>query len=311
MAEYLVVTHIAPDFDALCGCWLMARRLEEQGHTVKLAFVRAGETPGGVKVDSDPHVIHIDTGRGRFDHHREGDRFSCSSLLVARELGINKDPAYQRIIQMARESDAGKGQGYGSLPLLVHTRNRYHPPEQVARRTFEDLDDLLAMEQERAEALGELSSKLRWCKTGLGWACVYEVPADSAGFFRVKAQEHKEHPAVLTIARDPETGFVQISSWDRQGRKQIDLTWVANAVVQAEERKRGLPPSGEYYSQSKKTPPSGKLTGRNWFLHESRGLIACGTAKHPIPPDQLTCLSFAELVQIVIASLEEMHKVMS
>lgn len=311
MAKYTLVTHEHPDFDGLLGVWQMARYLESQGHAVKLAFVPAGETLDGMEVDSDPHIIHIDTGKGKFDHHQEGDRFFCSSLLVARELGINKDLAYQRIIQMARESDAGSGQGYGSLPLLVHTRNRYHPPEEVARRTFEDLDDLLAMEQKRAEALEDLSSKLRWYKTGLGWVCAYEVPADSAGFFRAKAQKHKIHPAAVTITHDPETGFVQVSSWDRQGRKQIDLTWVANAVVQAEERKRGLPPSEEYYSQSSKTPPSGKLTGRNWFLHESRGFLACGTAKSPIPPKQVTQIPFEELVAIVVASLEEMHRAMS
>lgn len=81
---------------------------------------------------------------------------------------------------------------------------------------------------------------------------------------------------------------------------------VVNAIVQAEERKRSLPPAEEYYSQMKKTPESGKLPGLAWFLHETRGLVACGTAKHPIPPEQATKIPFEELVQTVVKEIEKM-----
>ncbi len=77
-----IVTHINPDLDALSSVWLIRRYLPGfQGEDVSYAFVPAGKTLGDEPVDSLPDVVHVDTGRGAFDHHQIAEKL-CAFLQI-------------------------------------------------------------------------------------------------------------------------------------------------------------------------------------------------------------------------------------
>lgn len=77
-----IVTHINPDLDALSSVWLIRRYLPGfQGEDVSYAFVPAGKTLGDEPVDSLPDVVHVDTGRGIFDHHQIAEKL-CAFLQI-------------------------------------------------------------------------------------------------------------------------------------------------------------------------------------------------------------------------------------
>lgn len=79
-----IVTHIKPHLDEICAIWLL-KKFFPDFKEFKLKFIFAGDnTLDNKPVDSDPKVIHIGVGRGKFDEHtgKYGDKFHSSASLV-------------------------------------------------------------------------------------------------------------------------------------------------------------------------------------------------------------------------------------
>lgn len=74
MSRKLLVTHHAPDLDAIGAVWLFTRFDEQEYKTAAFAFVNPGSTlsiDDSEKLGFSPHeVTHVDTGLGEFDHHQ-------------------------------------------------------------------------------------------------------------------------------------------------------------------------------------------------------------------------------------------------
>ncbi len=70
----LLVTHHAPDLDAIGSVWMLKRFDAQHYADAKMAFVNPGETLSLPQIESfgiEPHeVVHVDTGQGEFDHHQ-------------------------------------------------------------------------------------------------------------------------------------------------------------------------------------------------------------------------------------------------
>lgn len=81
-----LVTHQHPDLDAIMSMWLFVRFDQPRYGDAQLVFVPAGETYKHEMVDSDNDIIHMDTGRGVFDHHQPGAPKTCASQLVYEHL---------------------------------------------------------------------------------------------------------------------------------------------------------------------------------------------------------------------------------
>lgn len=77
----IIVTHISVDLDAATSAWLIRRYLP-QWNEAELKFVSAGTTLENMSPDSNPDIIHVDTGLGQFDHHHIEDRNLCAAKLV-------------------------------------------------------------------------------------------------------------------------------------------------------------------------------------------------------------------------------------
>lgn len=71
---------MSPDIDSITSCWLI-KRFFPQWEDAEIKFVPAGSTLDGKQVDSDPDIVHVDTGFGKFDHH-QSDAYVCASSII-------------------------------------------------------------------------------------------------------------------------------------------------------------------------------------------------------------------------------------
>jgi len=75
-----IVTHLSPDLDAIAAVWLTKQYLPHW-QDAQVVFVSSGSLWNEIAVDSDPDVIYVDTGLGKFDHHQTTDH-TCATKKV-------------------------------------------------------------------------------------------------------------------------------------------------------------------------------------------------------------------------------------
>ena len=112
----LIVMHIKPDLDAIASSWLLVRFDSQHYAGSRLAFTPAGTTLDPEKAAAlgyrPDQVTHVDTGKGRFDHHvpeRAGPQYSATSLVYDYLLEIHPeyrtDSALREIVNIVTEID--------------------------------------------------------------------------------------------------------------------------------------------------------------------------------------------------------------
>ncbi|MBU1033937.1 hypothetical protein KKI22_03265 [Patescibacteria group bacterium] len=85
----LIVTHHAPDLDAIASVWLLKRFDGQRYATAKVAFVNPGDTISLEEAEKEfncqlHEITHVDTGLGEFDHHQaeKAGLEICAATLV-------------------------------------------------------------------------------------------------------------------------------------------------------------------------------------------------------------------------------------
>lgn len=84
----LIVTHFAPDLDAIGAIWLLKQFDSQDYADAKVSFANPGETISNTQVQEmgfELHnVTHVDIGLGKFDHHQpeRGGLKICATSLV-------------------------------------------------------------------------------------------------------------------------------------------------------------------------------------------------------------------------------------
>lgn len=84
----LIVTHHAPDLDAIGSTWLLKKFASQEYADARIAFVNPGDTitlNEAEEYGAQLHeVTHVDTGFGEFDHHQpdRAKQHICASSLV-------------------------------------------------------------------------------------------------------------------------------------------------------------------------------------------------------------------------------------
>lgn len=116
MLPPIIVTHHAPDLDAITSVWLLKRFLAQKFANAKIDFVNPGqriteERLKELNVDRD-QVIHTDTGLGEFDHHQpdRAQQYISATSLVFDYLGqihpeLEDDEALRFLVDFVTEID--------------------------------------------------------------------------------------------------------------------------------------------------------------------------------------------------------------
>jgi len=260
MSKKIIVTHKWPDFDAVSAVWLIKKYLP-RFKTAKIEFVSAGSTFKSQPVDSNPNIIHVDTGKGRFDHHQHQGETSAAKKVFEFLKNKNFIPKrdvepLERIVKLITFFDNFKEIELKNptadlydllLPQIIEGLNLYLKNDyQVIETSFILLESLLLIMKNKVRAEKEIQQGLifqtRWGK----------------GFAIISGNEETVRYALksgyaIVVRKDPNKGFLRIKA---SPLSKVDLTKV--------------------YEILKKKDPSA-----TWFLHESKKMLLNGSAKNP------------------------------
>ncbi len=272
-----IVTHVSPDLDGIPAIWLL-KKFHPDFANAKLAFVPAGSTLNNEKVDSNPDIVHVDTGLGMFDHHSNDD-FTCGAQLVyewlVREGYIDeKDEAMKRLITVLTEldhgwdnwkwSDADSDRNEFMLHNILFGWKMVKPKEEekyVEWVSFA-MDAVYAVFRSKVRADEELAKGKKFeSKWGQG------IAVESGNSTVLDLAIKKGYAVVVT--KDPKKGNVRVTG---SNAKEVDLTKAYEAV-------------------KSKDPDA------TWFLHASKVLLRNGSTRNPTMTP--TRLSLDEIVKIL------------
>lgn len=273
-----IVTHFSPDVDAICSIWLIKRFLLGFSNAC-VKFVPAGKTLNGKDPDSDPKVIHLDTGFGRFDHHQTAEK-TCASDKVYQYLktkGLltkNETQVLKRIVYEVNEidhfkqvflKDADSDRYDFCLDAIVDGLKLLYSDDdpKILKTGLDCLEAIFKQLTNKlwAEKLIEkeaLKFKSRW-----GEALAFETTNDEV----IHLAQKKGYK--LVVRRDPKKNYIRIKSWPA---KEIDLTQIYNKLKE-------------------------KDKSATWFLHASKHMILNGSTKNP--EMRATKLSLEEIINII------------
>ena len=273
----IIVTHIFPDLDAIASLWLLIRFHPDFDET-ELAFVPAGATYKGEPADSDPTVIHVDTGMGRFDHHQLADKTAATELVFnylkqEKLVTAKHQPALERLVKLVVALDnfddcfwpeAAADRYDLGLPEIINNLKISGKlnDKELAYQGMILLDAVLTglmikIQVELTIKAGE-SFTSRWGKT-LAVETKHSLVsklAQKLGFS-------------LVIKKEPKTGFVSVKS---QPKAELDLQ--------------------PLYLRLKQADPAA-----SWFFHQSRHIIVNGSRHNPLV--KASGLSLQEIVDLV------------
>lgn len=276
-----IVTHMAPDVDAAVSVWLIKRFLLEW-ENAEVDFVPAGKTLHNEIVDSNPDILHVDTGMGKLDHHQT-DEDTCAARRTwdfikkqktKRKKQELEDEAMERLIDVVNDIDhfrevylpnpTADFYDFGLVATLDGLRLIYSDANQkIIDFSLVALDGIYKSFQNKIWAEAELKDKgiafdTKWGK-GLG----IETINDEV----VRLAQKKGY--ALAVRKDPKKGFVRIKALPES---KVDLTSCYNIY-----RK--------------------KDADATWYLHASRKMVLNGSYKNP--ESKPTKLTLREIIEVL------------
>lgn len=278
MSNKVIVTHMFPDLDAIASVWLL-QRFEIDLKTAKLEFVPAGKTFEGQTVDSDPTVIHVDTGMGRFDHHQANER-NCAALQVfnylksEKKISLKYQSAVERLVEVVTQADQ-----FEDFFWEKSSDDRYEFFLQYLLDNLKlsgKLNDTELVYQGMAlldAVLFGLRQKIlseEEIKKGQVFTTIWgkSLAVESQILFDMKLA-HKMGYA-LAVRKEPETGFVSIKS---QPKTDLDLTKAYEALKSVDGQ-------------------------ADWFFHSSKHIISNGSRHNPkVRPSNLGIKEIVEILK--------------
>jgi hypothetical protein len=259
-----LVGHLAPDLDCLTAIWILIRF--GGAADADLQFVPAGATLHGQPADSDPRIVHVDTGGGRFDHHQRPARNLCAAELVRRAIAPD-DPALKRMVrQVCQVDNAAVPEGehsFFNITALISGYNLLFPnrPHHVAYAMLPNLDAWYEHEMRQLRLEAAFARRIEF---ETFWGLGIAMESDDGGSSRLAYG----HGAVLYAYRDGR-GWMGVAA---RSRSEVDLSEVYHDLRRVD---------GE----------------ADWYLHPNKRLLLCGTDK--APPRMPSRLTLAELVQVI------------
>lgn len=287
----LIVTHHAPDLDAVTSVWLLKRFDSQKYASAKVAFVNPGERLTAEEAErqyncSLEEVTHVDTGLGKFDHHQASKATSdiCASTLVLDYLyqrypDLKDDAALQAIVAHVLEVDH-----FGEIAWPEAKENRYvftlhelirghefidlHNDDAQLHFGMEALNYAYAVMVQRHKAEEIIKSKGQEFELAIGTCLAVESRNDDT----LKLAQLKGY--VLAVRKDPEYGHIRIKV-----RPDADLVL------------------DRLYEKVKVLDP--KAT---WFYHGSGKMLLNGSIKHrQQTPSRLSLQQMVELIKSIYA----------
>lgn len=290
----IIVTHTAPDMDAITGTWIIKKFLPGW-EEARVEYVPAGskykdKTPvvgsdlsNAVEKYGEDEVLHVDTGMGPLDHHQTSDDNVCGASRALEYVLLNNNgalrdeklEALKRMVLVVVDVDHFKEvfrpdplADYHEFDLVgvLDGLKVMKPDQDQYYMDFisQGLEALLHEFENRIWAEKELKENAHEFESRWGKAFGIETVNDSV----VKLGQKSGY--VVVIRKDPRKGYVRIKATPAS---DVDLT---NA-----------------YEQLRKMDPDA-----TWFLHVSKKMLLNGTPKNPkMKPTKLKLDAIIEVLK--------------
>ncbi len=255
----LLVTHFAPDLDAIASIWIFKRFDERNFADAKLAFVNPGETVD-LRTAADmgfspEEIVHTDTGLGTFDHHQpeRGMKRICATSLVYDYIcdihpEYKQDEALSYLVEYVTAIDhfeENAWDGADDLKFQFLLQNilegirlvGLYDDESLCHFAFTCLDGVYAALKEQLGAQEAINEGGRLFVTKWGKALAIESANDET----IKLGQKQGF--VLVVRKDPGKGSIRIKAVPDKG---IDLTKISQAIKHKD-------PTGTWYFHPAKT----------------------------------------------------------
>lgn len=272
-----IVTHFSPDIDAITACWLVKRYLPDWNQA-KLEFVAAGSTLDKEPPDSNPDIIHVDTGMGKFDHHQANNYTSASLLvfnfLVKKKFVKEKSlAALQRMISQVNEFDHFSESSFPDptndrYEFMLHKiveaglKNKLKDDFLITETIFSLLDVVFNIFFKKVLAEDEINQGIVFKSK---WGKCLAVSSKNEEVVKLGLKSGFN----LVIKKDPDKGFIRIKTLPN---KKSDLEPIYKEIIKKD--KIGT-----------------------WFLHISHNMLLNSSAKNP--HFIATKLSLKEVIEII------------
>lgn len=281
----LLVTHHAPDLDAIGSVWMLKRFVAQDYADSRITFVNPGETLSiteGQRIGYEPHeVTHVDTGLGEFDHHQtdRGQQHLSATLLTyqyACELHpeLKNDKALEYLTNFVTDIDHFQEVNW---PEAGELRYSFMIHELIKGMEFQTnntdeiqlhfgmtcLDSAYAVLTNNLKAEEILATASNSFEIHAGKVLAVETGNDDT----IKLAQKKGY--VLVIRKDPSEGNIRIKA-----RPDADISLEALRDAIYEKDSQG-----------------------SWYYHPSGKMLINGSRKHR--NQKASSLSLAEVEQLV------------
>lgn len=285
MDRPLIVTHHAPDLDAIGAVWLLKRFDAQHFADAKVAFVDPGTT---ITLDHAEEygcqlheVTHVDTGLGEFDHHqpeRGHQVISASSLVLQHIFKIHpdhaKDRALQELVNFITETDhfqeidwpeAGNLRYSLIIHELIHGIEFTDPHDDESQLQFgmKCLDAAYAIYTQQLRAREIIKSEGIEFELPFGKALALNTSNDDT----IKVAQKQGY--MIVVRKDPKEGNVRVKA---RPDCPVDLKPLAEAISAVD--KAGT-----------------------WYYHPSGKMLLNGSKKHR--HQKASKLSVVEIMELL------------
>lgn len=285
MDRKLLVTHHAPDLDAIGAVWMLKRFDSQHFAAAKIAFVNPGDSitlENAERLGHQLHeVTHVDTGFGEFDHHqpkRGHERICATSLTFDHASKIHPelkdDQALKWLVEFITDIDH-----FGEIHWPDASHYRYltmihelikglehidlHDDDSQLHFGMDCLDSLYASLTVRIKAEEIIKTDGQEIELPAGKAMGVETSNDDT----IKVAQKQGY--VLVVRKDPKLGNIRIKV---RPDSELELKELHTKILETD--KKGT-----------------------WFYHPSGKMLINGSRKHK---DQAPSpLSLGEVISFI------------
>ncbi len=260
MTRKLIVTHHAPDLDAIGASWLLKNFDTQHYGDAKFAFVNPGSTITASEVrrlEINPqNVVHVDTGLGEFDHHqpeRGHDHISAASLvydyLCRIHPDLKDDQALASLVTFITEIDHfdeihWSEADHPRYNFMLHQIIKglefieLHDDDSQLHFGFICLEGVYSALKQHHKAEEILKTKAQYFEIKIGRCMAVETRNDDT----IKLAQ--KHGAAIAIRKDSSQGHIRVKA---RPDVKIDLKELHQEIVKVDQE-------GTWYYH-----PSGKM----------------------------------------------------
>lgn len=225
-SRLLIVTHHAPDLDAIASTWLLKRFHAQKFADAHIGFVNPGDKitlEGAEEYGCQLHEItYVDTAGGEFDHHQPGramERVCATSLVFDHICEVHPekkdDEALKSIVEIANSVDhfeevywpESESERYLFMLHEIirgHEFTDPHNDDSQMHFGFQCLDNIYATLTQYHKAKKIIETKGEEVKLKAGTALLLETRNDDT----IKVAQKMGY--VLVARKDPKLGHIRI-----------------------------------------------------------------------------------------------------